>query len=130
MQFILFNQIHTLLADAETNRHESTRIKNKLPPISKIQELARADRNEQELIVRNWNLHEQISFTSKSPSWTDHHKFMSLMIGGQSRIWKIPSIHEARTHCLFSLFSHFLLMLLWFLWLLLYVLSLTHVVFI
>ena len=64
MQFILFNQIHTLLVDAETNRHEYARIKNKLPPISKIQELARADRNEQELITRN--LHEQISFTNGS----------------------------------------------------------------
>ena len=46
MQFIFFNQIHTLLVDAETNRNESTRIKNKLPQISKSQELARADRNE------------------------------------------------------------------------------------
>ena len=66
MQFILFNQIHILLVDAETNRHESARIKNKLPQISKIQELARVDRNEQELIARNWNLHEQISFMNES----------------------------------------------------------------
>ena len=42
MQFILFNQNHTLLVDAEVNRHEYERIKNKLPPISKSQELTRA----------------------------------------------------------------------------------------
>ena len=53
MQFILFNQIHTLLVDVEMNRHESARIKISSLQSPKNQELTQADRNEQESIARN-----------------------------------------------------------------------------